>query len=155
VPELRRAGVIDEIRRRGMSPTSVCWRRWEDHSAITGIDGASMADVDGEDLRMACLVLDQLDELMLEEFLAKYDGKVHWRHKVVRAEQDEEQKKAWIDVETPEGSKRFYGDYVIGCDGATSQVRKSLFGDEYPGFTWERNIVATNVSWGHDFACKR
>lgn len=145
VPELRRAGIIDEIRRRGMSPTSVSWRRWEDHSVITGMDGSSMADVDGEDLRMACLVLDKLDELMLEEFLTKYNGKIHWKHKVTGTGQDETQ--AWIDVQTPDGDKTFYGDYIVGCDGATSQVRKSLFGDDFPGFTWERQIVATNVSW--------
>ncbi|KAI8624194.1 FAD binding domain-containing protein [Xylariaceae sp. FL1651] len=143
IPDLRRAGIIDEIRRRGMSPTSVCWRRFGDHARITGMDGAAMADVDGEDLRMACLVLDQLDQLMLDEFLAKYHGRIHWKHRVLGTGQDET--RAWIDVETPEGPRRFYGDYVVGSDGATSQVRKSLFGDEYPGMTWERQIVATNV----------
>ncbi|KAI0183141.1 FAD binding domain-containing protein [Xylaria flabelliformis] len=143
VPELRRAGIVDEIRRRGMSPTSVSWRRWEDHSTITSMDGSSMADVDGEDLRMLCLVLDQLDELMLEEFLTKYNGKIYWKHKVTGTGQDETQ--AWVDVETPDGKKKYYGDYIVGCDGATSQVRKSLFGDDFPGFTWERQIVATNV----------
>ncbi|KAI0203686.1 FAD binding domain-containing protein [Astrocystis sublimbata] len=143
VPELKRAGILEEIRRRGMSPTSVSWRRWQDHSVITGMDGSSMADVNGEDLRMACLVLDQLDELMLEEYLTKYNGKIHWKHKVTGTGQDETH--AWIDVDAPEGTKKFTGDYVIGCDGATSQVRKSLFGDDFPGFTWERQIVATNV----------
>lgn len=144
VPELRRAGIIDEIRRRGMSPTTVSWRRWEDHAALASMDGSAMADVDGEDLRMVCLVLDQLDELMLEEFLTKYSGKVHWKHRVTGTGQDETQ--AWVDVETPEGKQKFYGDYIVGCDGAGSQVRKSLFGDDFPGFTWERQIVATNVS---------
>jgi 2-polyprenyl-6-methoxyphenol hydroxylase-like FAD-dependent oxidoreductase len=144
VPELRRAGIIDEIRRRGMSPTQVAWRRWGDHAELTHMDGSPMADVGGEDLRMACLVLDQLDQLMLDEFLAKYDGAIHWKHKVTGTGQDET--KAWIEVETPEGNKTFYGDYIVGCDGATSKVRKSLFGEEFPGFTWERQIVATNVS---------
>ncbi|KAI5865754.1 FAD/NAD(P)-binding domain-containing protein [Durotheca rogersii] len=143
IPDLRRAGVIDEIRRRGMSPTTMCWRRFEDHSLIAGMDGSVLADVDGEDLRMACLVLDQLDELLLEVFLSKYSGKISWRHRVTGVGQDAE--RAWADVETPDGPKRVYGDYIVGCDGATSQVRKSLFGDEYPGFTWERQIVATNV----------
>ncbi|KAI1259206.1 FAD binding domain-containing protein [Xylariaceae sp. FL1019] len=143
IPELHRAGVIEEIRRRGMSPTSMCWRRFADHSYITGVDASCMADVDGQDLRMACLVLDQLDELMLEEFLSKYSGVIYWRHRVVGTGQDK--KGAWIDVETPEGSSRFHGDYIVGCDGATSQVRKSLFGDEFPGMTWDRQIVATNV----------
>lgn len=107
------------------------------------MDAQVLENLNGEDLRMACLVLDQLDELMLEEFLTKYNGKISWKHKVVGTGQDEKQ--AWVDVETPEGKKKIYGDYVVGCDGAGSAVRKSLFGDEYPGFTWERQIVATNV----------
>ncbi|KAI1825668.1 FAD binding domain-containing protein [Xylaria intraflava] len=153
VPELRRAGIIDEIRRQGLSPTSFSWRRWEDHSVITNSDSSSMADVDGEDLRTTCLALDQLDELMLEEFLTKYNGKIYWKHKVVGTGQNETQ--AWINVETPEGSETFYGDYVVGCDGATSQVRKSLFGEEFPGFTWETQIVATNVYYDfHKFGWK-
>jgi len=37
-------------------------------------------------------------------------------------------------------------DYVIGCDGANSKVRRSLFGDwNFPGFTWGEQIVATNL----------
>jgi 2-polyprenyl-6-methoxyphenol hydroxylase-like FAD-dependent oxidoreductase len=34
----------------------------------------------------------------------------------------------------------------LGCDGANSQVRKSLFGKEYPGETLHSQIIATNVS---------
>lgn len=143
IPDLRRAGVIDEIRRRGMSPTSMCWRRFQDHSLITGMDASVLQDLNGEDLRMACMVLDQLDQLMLDEFLSKYDGQIRWNHKVVGTGQDEKQ--AWVDVETPDGKIKVYGDYIIGCDGAGSAVRKSLFGDEYPGITWDRQIVATNV----------
>jgi 2-polyprenyl-6-methoxyphenol hydroxylase-like FAD-dependent oxidoreductase len=38
------------------------------------------------------------------------------------------------------------GDYVVGCDGANCTVRRRLFGEmEFPGFTWEEQIVATNV----------
>ncbi|KAI0020821.1 FAD binding domain-containing protein [Xylariomycetidae sp. FL0641] len=143
VPDLRRAGIIDEVRRRGMSPTSVCWREFGTHKRLAGMDAEVLKDIDGEDLRMACLVLDQLDQLMHDEFVEKYHGKVHWRHRVTATGQDEQ--KAWVDVDTPEGPKKFEADYVIGCDGATSQVRKSLFGDDFPGFTWDKQIVATNV----------
>lgn len=146
VPDLRRAGIIDEIRRRGMSPTKVCWRRWADHAWITGMDSSSMADVEGQDLRVPCLVLDQLDQLMLDEFTDRYDGRIYWRHRVVGTGQDGD--RAWIEVHAPEGKKTFYGDYVVGCDGAASAVRKSLFGEEFPGFTWDQQIVATNVSLG-------
>lgn len=142
LPDLKKAGVLDEVRRRGFAIDTMAFRRFEDHSVITSMDGRAVADVDGEDLRSACLVLDELDGLMLDDFLTKYNGTISWNHRVTRVGQDE--KTAWVDVETPEGPTRVHGDYVVGCDGATSQVRKSLF-DEYPGFTWDRQIVATNV----------
>lgn len=155
IPDLARAGVLDEIRRRGFSVNTMSWRRFEDHSFITGMDGQCVADVDGQDLRMACLVLDELDRLLLEEFLTKHGGSISWNHRVVDVGQDAES--AWVDVETPEGKKKIHADYIVGCDGATSMVRKSLFPD-FPGFTWDQQIVATNVSghrvWGFNFANK-
>ncbi|KAK8065196.1 FAD-dependent monooxygenase terC [Apiospora hydei] len=136
IPDLARAGVLDEIRRRGFTVNTMSWRRFADHSFITGMDGRCVADVDGQDLRMACLVLDELDRLLLEEFLTKHGGSISWNHRVVAG--------AWAEVETPEGRKKVQADYIVGCDGATSMVRKSLFPD-FPGFTWDRQIVATNV----------
>lgn len=97
-------------------------------------------------------MLQDLDALMLEE-VRKYGGEVVFNHKVTGVEQDEG--KAWVDVEVLEEGeegkkevkekKRFEADFVVGCDGATSVVRKSLFGDEFPGFTWDAQIIATNV----------
>lgn len=55
-----------------------------------------------------------------------------------------DEKKAWVDVETPEGSKILRTDYVVGCDGAHGQPRKSM-GCDFLGFIWEDQIVATNV----------
>ncbi|KAI6327106.1 hypothetical protein MCOR34_000536 [Pyricularia oryzae] len=83
---------------------------------------------------------------MLEMLIDRLgDDIVSWRHRVLDVGQDEERKVAWVDVATPEGRKRVEGDYVVGCDGAASQVRRSLFGQDYPGFTWEKQIVATNT----------
>jgi 2-polyprenyl-6-methoxyphenol hydroxylase-like FAD-dependent oxidoreductase len=145
IPELRRAGILDEVRRRGMTLNGMCWRRFEDHSYIAGLNGRVISDVDGEDLRMTCLVLQELDKLMLDEFLEKYGGQISWQHKVVEVGQDDG--KAWVDVETPEGPTKVCGDYIVGCDGANSAVRRGLFGNEYPGWTWDAQIVATNVSF--------
>lgn len=120
------------------------WRRWDDHSIIAGLDGAVLRDVDGQDLRTMSLVLHDLDQLMLDEITSKYGGLILWKHKVVDIGQDEG--KAWVDVETPEGKKRMEADYIVGCDGANSQIRRSLFGEtNFPGFTWDKQIVATNV----------
>jgi 2-polyprenyl-6-methoxyphenol hydroxylase-like FAD-dependent oxidoreductase len=143
IPDLARAGVMEAVRSRGISPTTMYWRRWTDHTIIAGFDTDILEDVDGQDLRTACLVLQDLDALMLEDAL-KHGATISWEHRVVDLGQDSD--KAWVECETAQGKVKVEGDYVVGCDGANSQVRKCLFGPEYPGFTWEKQIVATNVS---------
>ena len=69
---------------------------------------------------------------------------MEWGSKVMDIGQDED--KAWVEVEKADGRKRFEADYVVGCDGANSQVRRCLFGKSFPGKTWDEQIVATNVS---------
>lgn len=143
-PDLKRAGVLDKIKSEGMTLDTMCWRRADDHGYIAGFNAEVISNVDGNDLRTVCLPLQDLDKLMLDLFLEKYNGNVLWKHKVVDVGQDE--KKAWIDVEAPDGKKRLEADYIVGCDGANSAVRRALFGNDYPGFTWDAQIIATNVS---------
>ncbi|KAH6657258.1 FAD binding domain-containing protein [Truncatella angustata] len=146
IPDLKRAGILDEVRRRGMTNSTMTW--WQlDHTAIASLDASGLSDVDGEDLRTTCLVLDELDRLMLDEFQSKHNGVIHWNHKVVDVGQNDE--KAWVEVDTPSGRSKIYADYIVGCDGAGSQVRKSLF-EDFPGFTWDQQIVATNVYYNFD-----
>lgn len=47
------------------------------------------------------------------------------------------------------GEGRIEGDYLVGCDGAMSQVRRSLFGSEFPRKTWDAQIVTTDVRCLH------
>lgn len=153
--DLDRAGVLSEIKRRGIIVTDMTYRYavpagspLEDppgsgHARIATMDGRAIMDVDGFDYRSHCLVLQDLCALMLELFTERHGGRVSWLHRVVDVGQEGE--RAWVDVETPEGKKRLEADYVVGCDGAGSQVRRSLFGPEFPGFTWEKQIVATNT----------
>ena len=119
-----------------------------------------------QDLRTHCLVLQDLLKLMLEECLER-GVEVLWRHKVVGIghtglgqegkgdmSNKGEEKGAWVDVEVSgedgevKEREKIGGEgcIVVGADGANSAVRKGLFGDEFPGFTWDRTIIATNVS---------
>lgn len=93
--------------------------------------------------KMQVLPLDRLGQLLYEHIQRQPTAHVKWSHRVVKIGQDQE--KAWVDIETPEGTVRSEGDYVIGCDGASSTVRRELFGPEYPGETLDAQIVATNV----------
>ncbi|KAF4463030.1 Para-nitrophenol 4-monooxygenase [Fusarium albosuccineum] len=53
---------------------------------------------------------------------------------------------AWVDVDTPQGKQRLEAQYIVGCDGASSTVRRELLGREaMPGFTWDKQLVAADV----------
>lgn len=85
---------------------------------------------------------------MLKE-VRKYGGEVEFDAEVVGVGQDEDGEvggRAWVEVKRKGGEvEREEADYVVGCDGANSIVRRSLFGDQFPGFTWDAQIIATNV----------
>ncbi|KAH8676557.1 hypothetical protein BGZ60DRAFT_429069 [Tricladium varicosporioides] len=137
---LREAGVLDEVRRDGIIPGNMTWRK---------IDGTPIASILDDPLKrgpdgMTVLPLNFLGRLLLDHVERLENSTVKWNHKVVSIGQDE--KSVWANVRTTDGQEvTVTGDYLIGCDGANSQVRKSLFGDSFPGKTWDAQIVATNV----------
>lgn len=137
--EFRRAGVLDQIAAEGIHPEGVCWRE-ADGKILAGMK----PDPDKQDEnRMVCLPLDKLGKILLKEFVAQETAEINWQHKVVGIEQDD--KEARVKVETPEGVKTLSAEYIIGCDGANSGVRRALFGENFPGETLQQQIIATNV----------
>jgi 2-polyprenyl-6-methoxyphenol hydroxylase-like FAD-dependent oxidoreductase len=142
VYELNRAGVGDDLRAQGFLPDGVAWRKL-DGTFLAGLDaGADPEDPD----RLVCLPLNRLGKILMDHISRQPTATVCWGHEVVSLGQDDD--KAWVNVKTSEGDKRLEAEYIIGCDGANSQVRRSLFGDwEFPGKTWDEQIVATNVSF--------
>jgi 2-polyprenyl-6-methoxyphenol hydroxylase-like FAD-dependent oxidoreductase len=125
-------------------PGGICWRKL-DRSWIAGINMGMLKD---DHDAMACLPLNRLGQVFVEHLQKYPSGKIYWSHEVIGIEQDENA--ARVICKTPNGEVTFQGDYVVGCDGANSKVRRSLFGDrEFPGKTWEEQIVATNVISSH------
>jgi len=147
--ELDRAGVLDEVRAKGFTPESVSWRKLDERKTRIATIGRWARGETGkggidERLRMVVLPLHRLDEILERRLKERPNAVIRYGHKVVGLGQDAE--KAWVEVETKDGKKKIEGDYVVGCDGANSKVRKCLFGeDNYPGYTWDRQIVATNT----------
>lgn len=140
VYELRRAGVIDDIRAEGFNMGKVCWRKL-DGTYLTGLDN-SVAGNDPD--RVACLPLGRLGEILLRHIQRQPSAEIKWGHRVTAVGQDED--KAWVTVLTPTGETTIQGTYIVGCDGANSQIRRSLHGEwNFPGRTWDEQIIATNV----------
>lgn len=144
--ELARAGVLDDVKARGITPKGFCWRKM-DTTFIAGMD----FDVLPEDYpnKMQVLPLDRLGQLLYEHIQRQPTAKVKWSHRVTKVGQD--QNKAWVEVDTPNGPYRSEAEYVLGCDGASSTVRRELFGPEYPGETLNAQIIATNVRCNHHY----
>ncbi|KAJ9483383.1 hypothetical protein VN97_g10021 [Penicillium thymicola] len=145
--ELERAGVLDRISAEGLFPRSVCWRK-KDGSHIVGLNHESEPESSVD--RMVALELGRVVRILYNAATEQEGTKVLMGHRVTAVGQDD--LSAWVEVALPSGqSDQFSADYIIGCDGANSQVRRSLFGDfEFPGWTWEQQIIATNVYY--DFA---
>jgi 2-polyprenyl-6-methoxyphenol hydroxylase-like FAD-dependent oxidoreductase len=141
VRELSRAGVLDDVRELGFTPSGTCWRKI-DGTYLAGLQNAVVQD---DPLRPTCLPLNRLGRIIYDHVLKRPTATVLWSHELIAMEQDENA--ARVTCKTPEGEVTFEADYVVGCDGANSKVRRLLFGDwEFPGKTWAEQIVATNVS---------
>lgn len=119
----------------------MCWRKL-DGTYLGGIDcGITKDDPD----RLVCMPLAALDRLLYKHAVAGSNISVQFNHKVVDLGQNDS--KAWVDVETPEGRKRIEAEYIVGYDSASSTVRKKLYGEKsFPGWTWDKQVVATDAS---------
>ena len=142
--EFDRAGILDEVRSKGFLPDGVSWRKLDENKTRLAFF-RSFGDQDDASNRhrMVCLPLHKLGKIFEAAVLAQPSATLLYEHKVVSI--GEEGEKAWVEVETPGGKQRREADYVVGCDGANSTIRRLLFGDSFPGTTWNEQIVATNV----------
>lgn len=138
---------------------AICWRRVADGEKLMEID---MSVVEDEEDRMVVLPLGTMVQILWEHVEWKFgvngsEGKglidVRFNHKVLTTRQDTSQ--AWVDVEISSPSEgnqepkkttsRLSAPYLIGCDGASSTVRHSLFGKSWPGQTWPCRFIVQNV----------
>lgn len=140
IHELRRAGLMEDIMQKAFVPDGVAWRVMGE--PFQEVCTLAAENPPGKET-MISLPLDELLPIMAAHLSKFPHGTVLFEHEVLEIGQNEG--KAWVDVKTPEGEKRMEADYVVGCDGANSIIRRQLFGNEFPGFTWDKQIVATNA----------
>lgn len=146
----RRAGLLPDFRKASIPKfPSICWRRVADGEKLISID---MSVVENEEDRMTVLQLGEIIQIMYRHCVEKYREhiEVRFNHKVTGTGQDEARKKGWVDVEIGEEDEekqreRIEADYIVGCDGASSAVRRSLYGKEWPGQTFDCRFIVQNV----------
>ncbi|KAJ9418030.1 hypothetical protein QL093DRAFT_2041214 [Fusarium oxysporum] len=143
----RRAGILDSIRKASIAKfPSICWRRVSDHEKLISLD---LSLVEDDPDRMTILPLGEIIQILYQHCVEKGQGliDVKFNHEVTNVGQDD--KSAYVDVNIKdEGKKekvRLTADYIVGCDGASSAVRRSLFGRDWPGHTLPYRFVVQNV----------
>jgi len=148
--EFDRAGILEEIQAQGFFPDGVSWRKLDENKTRLGAirnpgPPPGRENAPEYKYRMVCLPLHRLGKILEAAVVAQPTASIRYGYKVIEIGQDDGQ--AWVEVDTPGGGKeKRSADYVVGCDGANSTVRRRLFGNwNYPGFTWDKQIVATNV----------
>lgn len=139
---LRKAGVLDDVRRDGLIPGNTTWRKIDGTPIVSLKDCGRSKTPDA----LTVLPLDKLGKVLLSHAEENRNVTVKWNHTVVKVGSNDNS--AWATVRTEDGTEQeMQANYLCGCDGATSQVRRSLFGDKnFPGKTWDAQIIATNVS---------
>jgi 3-(3-hydroxy-phenyl)propionate hydroxylase len=129
-------GLIDEYLRQGLvAQTFQFWDR-PTRRLIAEFD---FGRLQGETAYPYVVQTEQhkLAKMAIERLKAMADSRVLMGEPVVSLSQDEKQ----VSVKTK--SSAVSADYVIGCDGGRSTVRKEL-GIEFEGYTWpERFLVIT------------
>ena len=137
---------MEDIMKQAFVPDGVTWR----HLDGTPICAVQSSNPPGKET-MISLPLDELLPIMADHVARHPTAKVCLKHEAVSIGQDEH--RAWVNVKSPEGEQKLEADYVVGCDGANSFIRRALFGSSFPGFTWDKQIVATNVR-RHCYRCR-
>ncbi|KAF5616469.1 3-(3-hydroxyphenyl)propionate 2-hydroxylase [Fusarium sp. NRRL 25303] len=143
----RRAGILEDIRKASIAKfPSICWRRVSDHQKLIGLD---LSLVEDDPDRMTILPLGEIIQILYRHCLERGGGliDVRFNHEVTNVGQDDNS--AYVDVnikgQGTTKTERLAADYVVGCDGASSAVRRSLFGREWPGQTLPYRFVVQNV----------
>ena len=145
----RRAGVLDDIRSESIARFPfICWRNGETGEKLTGID---LSVVSAEPDRMTVLPLAQIIRIIHRHCLEKYSEfvEIRFNHRVIDIGQDETKAWAVVEIGAREEEREtatFAADYVIGCDGGQSKVRKCLFQRNWPGETFEGHLLVQNAS---------
>ncbi|KKY27067.1 hypothetical protein UCRPC4_g01292 [Phaeomoniella chlamydospora] len=140
IRELARAGVLDDIRSQGFIPGDMCWRKLDGSLIVQLNDSSQKSNPEA----LTVLHIADLLTVLVKHIHDTPNIQVKWKHTVTGVVQDANSVTAHIQLADGSHAEE-KGDYLCGCDGGSSRVRKSLFGGSFEGFTWNAQLIATNV----------
>ncbi|KAH9207940.1 hypothetical protein DL95DRAFT_468201 [Leptodontidium sp. 2 PMI_412] len=132
---LSRAGILNKVIERGYVPADVSWRR-PNGEFIVGFQVPKITLAGLPSIVM--LPVGSLSPLLVEEIQKLDNVTLNWNHRVE------------VEGQGSKVTKRMTAHFVIGCDGGSSAVRKSIFGSNFPGWTWHKQLVAVNAYMNFD-----
>src|SRR5579862_3996850 len=136
VEVLEKAGIAQDCRDTGLGEADVI--RW-----IT-VDGKEIARIPRPAAKYDPVICGQhlVAAIILKHMEPYHHAKVLFNHKVTALEDHGDS--VTTVCETPDGTVKVTGRYLVGADGARSTVRK-LIGCTFDGFTYDKMVVATNL----------
>lgn len=148
----QKAGVLEKIRQRGFAAAGICWRKPLKDDGNGGKALGDMVaslplaadDTPGNITGTICLAQSKLTKLLFEEVLATGRVVVHFNSEITGVENGEESVNAFVKSTIPGAPNSYEGSFLIGADGASSAVRKSL-GISLKGHTWPDRLIAIDV----------
>ncbi|MDM4767330.1 FAD-dependent oxidoreductase [Pelomonas sp. SE-A7] len=144
----RRLGVSSELLERGV--------RWQVGKVFFGDSLAYQFDLlpeAGHQLpAMINLQQYHLEQRLVEAALDQPLIDLRWKHRVKALEQGDEF--ATLTVETPDGEFRMQADWLVACDGASSDVRQ-MVGAPFTGQAFQDRFLIADVVMKADFPTER
>jgi 3-(3-hydroxy-phenyl)propionate hydroxylase len=143
---LDRIGVTRRMIETGVIAPTFQYRDRQDGSLIGEFDFSVLKDDTGFPFRVQCEQF-KVARFVYEALATLPDVAVRFSTRAVAVDQDAD--RVTLTVETPDGTERLTGPYLVGADGANSAVRRAV-GIELEGFTWPERFLVLSTPF--DFA---
>ena len=142
---LASTGVLDDFLAMGLKAPTLQYR--ERAGCIAEFDFGRIADVTAHPYRLQCEQF-KLNRLLYEKLAGMAGAEVLFSSEVTGVEEDTAGVTA---VVTRDGgaTRRFQGRFLVGADGARSNVRKSL-DIPFDGFTWPERFLVVSTPFPFD-----
>ena len=141
---LESTGVLDDLLALGLEAPTVQYR--ERAGCIAEFDFGQIADVTAHPYRLQCEQF-KLNRLLYGKLATLPGAEVHFSSEVTGVEEDGTSVTAV--VEQGGETRRFRGSYLVGADGARSNVRKAL-DIPFDGFTWPERFLVVSTPFRFD-----